>query len=191
MCRLDPKTGRAFVDRFLNAILAIRRIPKPVIAAVKGICIGGGNEIAIVCDLTIATEDSRFGQAGPKVGSVPIISGTQLLPRILGEKRAREIVFLCQQYTAQEAYDMGMINKVVPRAGFDTAVRSWCATILSLSPQALRLAKVSFNFEADQLYASFLHGTELLVATYGTAECKEGMRAFLEKRKPDFAQFRK
>lgn len=188
---LTPETGRTFINKFLNFLLLIKRAPKPVICAVKGYCLGGGNEINVTCDLTIATEDSKFGQVGPKVGSIPIIAGTQFLPRILGEKRAREIVFLCEQYTAKEAYEMGLVNKVVPKDRFDSELKAWCDRILELSPQALRIAKLSFNFEGDSLYPSFNHAVELICSAYSTEEFKEGMTAFLEKRKPDFGKFRK
>lgn len=191
MKELNYKTGRIFINKFLNFLLLIRRAPKPVICAVKGYCLGGGNEINVCCDLTIATEDSKFGQVGPKVGSIPIIAGTQFLPRIVGEKKAREIVFLCEQYSAREALEMGLINKVVPREKFDAELKSMCQKILELSPQALRLAKLSFNFEGDELYPSFNHAVELICSVYETEEIKEGMTAFLEKRKPDFSKFRR
>ncbi|MBI1746308.1 MAG: enoyl-CoA hydratase/isomerase family protein [Acidobacteria bacterium] len=188
---LTPESGRRFIHEFLAMILAIHQTPKPVLAAVRGFCIGGGHEICLVSDLVLAADDARFGQAGPKVGGVPLVSGTQLLPRIVGERRAREILFLCRQYTAAEAFDMGLINKVVPADQLDDEVQAWCETMLSLSPQALRVAKLSFNFESDQLYASYQHGVELMSFIYGTEEYHEGMRAFLEKRKPDFGRFRK
>ncbi|GBD04087.1 1,4-dihydroxy-2-naphthoyl-CoA synthase [bacterium HR19] len=191
MKNFDYWSGRNFLLKFLNFLLLIRKVPKPVICAVKGYCLGGGNEINISCDLTIATEDSIFGQVGPKVGSVPVIGGTQFLPRIVGEKKAREMVFLCNQYSAYEALQMGLINKVVPREKFDEEVNLWCQRILELSPQALRIAKLSFNFESDQLYPSFLHAVEILSQIYDTEEFKEGMNSFLEKRKPDFSKFRR
>lgn len=188
---LDYRTGRIFINKFLNFLLLIKKAPKPVICAVRGYCLGGGNEINVTCDLTIATEESKFGQVGPKVGSIPIIAGTQFLPRIVGEKRAREIVFLCEQYTAREAFEMGLINKVVPREKFDSELKVCCEKILELSPQALRLAKLSFNFEGDSLYPSFNHAVELICSVYNTEEIKEGMIAFLEKRRPDFGKFRR
>lgn len=191
MAELTPETGRVFIRGFLDMILSIRHTPKPVLAAVQGFCIGGGHEICLACDLVIATEDARFGQAGPKVGGVPLTSGTQLLPRMVGDRRAREILFLCRQYTASEAFAMGLINKVVPKGQLDAEVQSWCHIILSLSSQALRVAKLSFNFDSDQLYASYQHGVELMSYIYGTEEYHEGMQAFLEKRPPDFARFRK
>jgi dihydroxynaphthoic acid synthetase len=188
---LNRESGRVFLNKFLNFLLSIRKAPKPVIAAVDGYCLGGGNEINITCDLTIATKKSVFGQVGPMVGSVPVITGTQLLPRILGEKKARELVFLCYRYSAEEAERLGWVNKVVEDGTLDKAVDEWCKRILELSPQALRIAKLSFNFESDLLYPSFQHAVELLSSIYETEEFKEGMTAFLEKRKPDFNRFRR
>jgi 1,4-dihydroxy-2-naphthoyl-CoA synthase len=188
---LNRESGRVFLNKFLNFLLSIRKAPKPVIAAVDGYCLGGGNEINITCDLTIATKKSVFGQVGPMVGSVPVITGTQLLPRILGEKKARELVFLCYRYSAEEAERLGWVNKVVEDGTLDRAVDEWCKRILELSPQALRIAKLSFNFESDLLYPSFQHAVELLSSIYETEEFKEGMTAFLEKRKPDFNRFRR
>ncbi|HEY4717102.1 MAG TPA: enoyl-CoA hydratase-related protein [bacterium] len=188
---LTQRTGRIFINKFLNFLLSIKKAPKPVICAVKGYCLGGGNEINVSCDLTIATEDALFGQVGPVVGSIPVVAGTQLLPRIVGEKKAREIVFLCQRYSANEALQMGLINKVMPKDKFDAELKTWCDRILELSPQALRIAKTSFNFEGDALYPSFNHAVELICSVYNTEEIKEGMTAFIEKRKPDFARFRR
>ncbi len=191
MRALTPETGRIFVHRLLRVFQLIRTAPKPVLAAVDGYCLGGGNELNLVCDLTLATEKSIFGQVGPTVGSTPVLAGTQYLPRLVGDKKAKEIVFLCQRYPAREAADLGWVNKVVPDGTLGQAVKEWCERILSMSPQALRIAKVSLNFEADQLYPSFTHGIEMLAATYGSPELVEGMSAFLEKRKPDFSRFRK
>ena len=170
--------------------MVMRGCGKPVIARVRGFAIGGGNELNLLCDLTIASEDSTFGQAGPKMGSVPIWWGTQLLPRVIGEKRAREVVMLCNRYTAQEAFEMGWINKVVPVDELDAAVDEWCQRLLELSPQALRVAKLSLNFESDQLWPSVLHGYQMISFIHGTEEFHEGTQAFLEKRKADFARFR-
>lgn len=191
MKELNRKTGRIFLNKFLNLLFSIRKAPKPVIAGVDGYCLGGGNEINITCDLTIATKKSVFGQVGPRVGSVPVITGTQYLPRILGEKKARELVFLCNRYTAEEAERMGWINKVVEDGTLDSALDEWCKIILELSPQSLRIGKLSFNFESDLLYPSFQHAVEILASLYETEEFKEGMTAFLEKRKPDFNKFRR
>ncbi|UCD84535.1 MAG: enoyl-CoA hydratase/isomerase family protein [Deltaproteobacteria bacterium] len=188
---LTPETGRVFLLKFLNFLQLVRWAPKPVIAAVNGYCLGGGNEINMVCDMTIATERSVFGQVGPTVGSIPVLAGTQYLPRNVGDKKAKEIIFLCQRYPAAEAQEMGWINKVVPDDKFEEEVHAWCARILEMSPQSLRIAKLSLNFEGDQLYPSFTHGIEMLASTYESEELKEGMSAFLEKRKPDFQKFRK
>lgn len=191
MRELTKETGRIFLNRFLNLLLNIRKAPKPVIAGVDGYCLGGGNEINITCDLTVATRKSVFGQVGPVVGSVPVVTGTQLLPRIIGEKKAREMVFLCLRYSAEEAEKLGLVNRVVDDGRLDEALDEWCRRILELSPQALRLAKLSFNFESDLLYPSLQHGIELLASLYETEEYKEGMTAFLEKRKANFDRFRR
>lgn len=190
MRSLTPETGRIFVHRLLRVFQLIRTAPQPVLAGVDGYCLGGGNELNLVCDLTVATEKSMFGQVGPTVGSTPVLAGTQFLPRLVGDKRAKEIIFLCQRYSAREALEMGWINKVVPDGTLAAALKEWCERILGMSPQALRIAKVSLNFEADQLYPSFTHGIELLAGTYGSPELVEGMSAFLEKRAPDFNRFR-
>lgn len=171
--------------------LVMRGCGKPIIAKVRGYAVGGGNELQMLCDLTIATEESRFGQSGPKMGSVPVWWGTQLLPRLVGEKKAREIVFLCEQYTAREAVEMGLINKVVPADEIDAATQAWCDRMLALSPQALRVGKISLNFESDQLWPSVLHGNQMISFIHGTEEFHEGTRAFLEKRPPEFAKYRK
>ncbi len=188
---LDPVKGRAHHRRLLRLAEAIRNGGKPVIAAVRGYCLGGGNSLMLLCDLTIATESSRFGQVGPKMGSSPLWWSTQLLPRLVGEKRAREIVFLCRQYSAAEAQQMGWINRVVADADLEAEVDRWCQELLAKSPQALRLAKMSLNFESDQLWASVVHGLGLLAFAHGTPEFHEGTQAFLEKRPPDWSRFRR
>jgi dihydroxynaphthoic acid synthetase len=188
---LDRSSGRVFLNHFFGLFQKIRRAPQPVIAAVDGYCLGGGNEINMVCDLTIATEKSVFGQVGPTVGSIPVLAGTQYLPRCVGDKKAKEIIFLCRRYSAVEAKEMGWANKVVPDGTLEEELKAWCDRVLSMSPQSLRIAKISLNFEADLMYPSFTHGIELLSMTYGSEELVEGMNSFLEKRKPDFMKFRK
>jgi dihydroxynaphthoic acid synthetase len=188
---LDRGRGRVFLDRFMRLLQLLRRAPQPVIAAVDGYCLGGGNEINLCCDLTLATEKSQFGQVGPTVGSIPVLAGTQYLPRLMGDKKAKEMIFLCKRYKAREALEMGLINEVVPDGTIEEKLKEWCDRILSMSPQSLRIAKLSMNFEADLMQPSFTHGIELLSMTYGSDELKEGMKAFLQKRKPDFNQFRK
>ena len=191
MVTLTPETGMIFLRKCLRLSTTMRALSKPIIAAVNGYCLGGGHEIHLFCDLTIAAEEAVFGQVGPTIGSVPIWGGTQLLPRIVGEKRAREIIFLCQRYSAREALDLGLVNQVFPRQKLAEEVERIARRILEMSPQALRIARLSLNFEADLLYPSFLHGMEMLKSTYGSEELREGMNAFLEKRKPDFAKFRR
>jgi dihydroxynaphthoic acid synthetase len=191
MLALTPATGRVFVLKLFHLFSLIRQCPKPVIAAVDGYCLGGGNEINLVCDLTIATEKSVFGQVGPTVGSVPVLAGTQILPRLVGDKKAKEIIFLCGKYSAREALEMGWINKVVPDGSLEEETEAWVSRILQMSPQSLRLSKTSLNFESDLLHSSYMHGIEMLSATYGSEELKEGMASFMEKRKPDFNRFRK
>src|SRR6476646_7921414 len=170
---------------------AIRDCPKPVIARVQGFAIGGGNVLAALCDLTIASEKAVFGQVGPKMGSVDPGFGTAYLARLVGEKRAREIWYLCRRYTAKEAYDMGMVNAVVPHEKLDEEVDKWCAEIREKSPTAIAIAKRSFNADSENLRAVGALGFEALALFYGTEESKEGGRAFREKRKPDFRSKKK
>jgi len=158
---------------------------------VRGYCLGGGNEINVACDMTLAAASAVFGQVGPTVGSAPIFGGAQFLPGIVGEKRAREIIFLCQRYPAHEAERFGWCNRVVPNAQFEAALRAWTDRILELRPQELRVSKLSLNYASDWQYGSFNHAIEMLTAVYATDEFREGMTAFLEKRKPDFGRFRR
>lgn len=164
----------------------IRDVPKPVIARVQGFAIGGGNVLATLCDLTIASEKAVFGQVGPKVGSVDPGFGTAYLARLVGEKRAREIRYLCRRYSAKEAYDMGLVNAVVPPERLDEEVERWCAEIRERSPTAIAIAKRSFNADTEQLRGLSSLGFEAVALYYGTEELKEGGRAFREKRKPRF-----
>ena len=169
----------------------IRNIPKPVMAAVRGYAIGGGNILQFMCDLTIASEDSVFGQVGPKVGSVDPGFGTAYLSRLIGEKKAREMWYLCRQYSAKEALEMGLINRVVPPDELDSEVNAWCEELLSKSPTALKLAKYSFNSETDGLFGISSMGKASLELFKTTAEAAEGTDAFVEKRPPDFSPYRK
>lgn len=186
----DIEADREMTAELLRLSDALRNGGKPVICRVRGYCIGAGNELNMQCDLTIASEDAVFGQVGPRMGSFPGWWATQMLPRVVGEKRAREIVYLCHRYSAQEALEMGWINRVVPAEDLDGAVREWCDELLEKSPVALRLAKMNMNFESDQLWPSVRHATEVLAFYHATPESKEGMQAFMEKRKPDFSRFR-
>ena len=164
----------------------IRDIPKPVIARVQGFAIGGGNVLATLCDFTIASDKAVFGQVGPKVGSVDPGFGTAYLSRIVGEKRAREIWYLCRRYSAKEAYDMGLVNAVVPPDQLDAEVDKWCAEIVERSPTAIAIAKRSFNADTEHQRAIGMLGFEAVALFYGTEESKEGGRAFREKRPPKF-----
>ncbi|MDR1980513.1 MAG: 1,4-dihydroxy-2-naphthoyl-CoA synthase [Tannerellaceae bacterium] len=169
----------------------IRSLPKPVIAMVNGYAIGGGHVLHVVCDLTIASENAVFGQTGPRVGSFDAGFGSSYLARIVGQKKAREIWFLCRQYTAGEALDMGLVNKVVPLDRLEDEVVDWAETMMRHSPMALRMIKAGLNAELDgQAGIQELAGDATLLY-YLTDESQEGKQAFLEKRKPDFGQYPK
>lgn len=165
---------------------AMRCCGKPIIARVDGYCIGGGNELNMLCDLTIASDTSVFAQAGPLVGSAPIWYGLQQLQHSVGDKKAREIVYLCDRYTAEEAKDMGWVNKVVPKDQLDKEVNAWCQSLLQKSRQSLRIAKFQINFASDMAHPQITHGLELARFFMKAPEMVEGAKAFLEKRKPDF-----
>ena len=167
----------------------IRTIPKPVIAMVNGYAIGGGHVLHVVCDLTIASENATFGQTGPKVGSFDAGYGAGLLAEMVGQKRAREIWYLCRQYTAAEAYEMGLVNKVVPLEQLEATTVEWCEEILAKSPTALRFLKASFNAATDGLAGLQQMGGDATLLYYTSDEAKEGRDAFKEKRTPDFDQF--
>jgi len=171
----------------LHAVM--RNIPKPVIARVHGFAIGGGNVLATLCDLTIASEDAIFGQVGPKMGSVDPGYGTAYLSRVVGEKRAREIWFMCRRYTAQQALEMGLCNAVVPYAKLDEEVEAWCDELVQRSPTAIALAKRSFNADTDHIGGIGQLGFEALRMYYNTEESKEGVSALKEKRTPDFRKY--
>ncbi|BDD09027.1 1,4-dihydroxy-2-naphthoyl-CoA synthase [Fulvitalea axinellae] len=169
----------------------IRSIPKPVMAAVAGWAIGGGHVLHVVCDLSIAAENARFGQTGPKVGSFDGGFGASYLARCVGQKKAREIWYLCDQYDAQEALDMGLVNKVVPLEGLEEEYVSWGRKMIKRSPMALRMLKSAFNAELDgQAGIQELAGNATLLY-YLSDEAKEGKEAFLEKRDPDFEKYPK
>ena len=169
----------------------IRSMPKPVIAMVDGYAIGGGHVLHVVCDLSIASDRATFGQVGPRMGSVDPGFGTAYLARVVGEKKAREIWFLCRQYGALEALAMGLVNKVVPAAELQAEVEKWCAELNTMSPTAIKIAKQSFNADTDQLHGTTELGFTALEMYYGSPEGEEGRKAFEEKRKPDFAKFRR
>ncbi|EZP76575.1 dihydroxynaphthoic acid synthetase [Parageobacillus genomosp. 1] len=167
----------------------IRVIPKPVIAMVAGYAIGGGHVLHVVCDLTIAADNAIFGQTGPKVGSFDGGYGAGYLARIVGHKKAREIWYLCRQYTAQEALEMGLVNKVVPLEQLEEETVKWAQEILEKSPTAIRFLKAAFNADSDGLAGIQQLAGDATLLFYTTEEAKEGRDAFKEKRKPNFQQF--
>src|SRR4051794_1312677 len=167
----------------------MRRLPKPIVAMVAGYAVGGGHVLHVICDLTIAADNARFGQTGPRVGSWDGGFGASVLRDLVGTKKAKEIWLLCRQYDAQQALDMGLVNAVVPLEELEQTTVEWCREMLALSPFALRLVKSSFNAQEDG-YAGvqqLAHDTNLLL--YGSEEAAEGRTAFLEKRPPDFSRF--
>jgi naphthoate synthase len=167
----------------------IRTLPKPVVAMIAGYAIGGGHVLHLVCDLSIAADNARFGQTGPRVGSFDAGYGAGLMARTVGLKKAKEIWFLCRQYDAQEALDMGLVNAVVPLAELETVTVDWCRQMLTLSPTALRLLKAGFNADLDGLTGIQELAGNATGLFYTTAEAQEGRDAFLEKRQPDFRRF--
>jgi len=169
----------------------IRILPKPIVAMVAGFAIGGGHVLHVVCDLTIAADNARFGQTGPKVGSFDGGLGSSYLARIVGQKKAREIWYLCRQYDAQQALEMGLVNKVVPLAELETETLQWCREMLQHSPLALRCLKAALNADCDgQMGLLDLAGNATLLY-YMSEEAKEGKTAFVEKRKPNFKKFKR
>ncbi len=170
---------------------AIRSLPKPVIAMVNGYAIGGGHVLHVVCDLTIASENARFGQAGPKVGSFDGGFGSSYLARCVGQKKAREIWFLCRQYSAHEAEAMGLVNKVVPLERLEDETVEWCKTIQRRSPMAIRMIKRALNAELDGQHGLMELAGDATLMFYLMDEAQEGKNAFLEKREPDFSKFPK
>jgi naphthoate synthase len=189
----DDAAAQRGVGRFhvTDLHVQMRRLPKPIVAMVAGYAIGGGHVLHVVCDLTIAADNARFGQTGPKVGSFDGGFGASLLAAQVGQKKAKEIWFLCRQYSAEEALDMGLVNAVVPLEELEEATVAWCHEMLALSPFALRLLKASFNAAEDGLAGiqQLAHDANLLF--YGSEEAQEGRDAYREKRPPDFGKFPK
>lgn len=184
----DKRRGHHIADRLA---VAMRNNGKPIIARVKGWCIGGGNELNMICDLTISGESGRFGQAGPKIGTAPLWWGCQYIPLVVGEKKAREVLFMTGHYDAHEAMRMGLVNTVVPDDELDAEVDRWCTQILQRSPVGLRMAKIALNASSDRLYSAIQHGYELMALNHVYGEDpKEGIVAFQEKRPPDWRRLR-
>ncbi len=175
----------------LDLQIQIRRTPKPVVAMVAGYAIGGGHVLHVVCDLTIAADNARFGQTGPKVGSFDGGYGSGLLAANIGQKKAREIWFLCRQYDAQQALDMGLVNTVVPLAELEETTVEWCREMLAMSPLALRMIKASMNAADDGLAGIQQLAGDATLLFYMTEEAQEGRNAYVQKRKPDFEQYPK
>jgi 2-ketocyclohexanecarboxyl-CoA hydrolase len=169
----------------------MRKVPQPIIAAVNGYAIGGGNELVICSDLAIASEHAKFGQTGPKIGSSPMYGGNNLLAMTIGEKRAREVCMLCRQYTAQEAYEMGWINKVVPHHELRAEVSRWAQEILDKLPSYIEITKICSNVWWDSLTPTMEHAKQAMLRLAGGPEMTEGATAFMEKRKPNTRQFRR
>jgi naphthoate synthase len=184
----DDGVGRLNV---LDLQVQIRRLPKPVVAMVAGYAIGGGHVLHVVCDLTIAADNARFGQTGPKVGSFDGGYGSGLLARSVGQKKAREIWFLCDEYGAQEALDMGLVNKVVPLEQLEIETVAWCKRMLQHSPLALRMLKASLNAADDGLAGIQQLAGDATLLYYMSEEAQEGKQAYLEKRRPEFDRFPK
>src|SRR5438132_7722117 len=189
----EDQAGPRAVGRFhvTDLHVQMRRLPKPIVAMVAGYAIGGGHVLHLVCDLTIAADNARFGQVGPRVGSFDGGFGAGLLANLVGPKKAKEIWFLCRQYSAQEALEMGLVNTVVPLERLEEEVVEWCREMLALSPFALRLLKASFNAAEDGLAGiqQLAHDANLLF--YASEEAREGRDAYMEKRTPDFSRFPK
>jgi dihydroxynaphthoic acid synthetase len=190
MKRLNFTNAYMWNDRMLGLAMTIRGLPIPVIAMVNGWCMGGGHELALWCDVVIASENAVLGQTGAKVGACPTVGATQYLPRIIGERLAREMIFCARRFSAKEAVEVGLINKCVPQKDLRKETLKWCETMKGHSALTLRMTKRSLNFESDNLYASWQHGMELLAHVWGSEEAKEGMDAFLAGRPPQFQKFR-
>ncbi len=187
----DDDVARRGIGRLnvLDLQVQIRRLPKPVVAMVAGYAIGGGHVLHLVCDLTIAAENARFGQTGPRVGSFDAGYGAGLLARTIGAKRAKEIWFLCRQYDAERAYEMGLVNAVVPLARLEAETVAWCREMLALSPLALRMLKAGFNAADEGLAGVQQLAGDATMLFYMSEEAQEGRDAFLEHRVPDFSRF--
>ena len=182
----DPEALRRMFYGSLHVYESIRLSPRPVIAAVNGAAAGGGNELVVACDLAIAAESATFGQTGVKVGSAPVLGGTNFLTQSVGEKRAKEIAFMCRRYPAKEALEMGLVNAVVPKDQLEEEVTRWAGELLNMSPRYLEIAKISSNVWWNQCRDNYLSGLAMLVQAIGSHDMIEGASAFMEKRKPQF-----
>ena len=170
MMNLNSRNGHIWNNTITRLAMTIRGIGKPVIAMINGWCMGGGHELALWCDLAIASDNAVLGQTGAKVGACPTVGATQYLPRIIGERLAREMIFCARRFSGKEAAAIGLINKCVPQQDLLKETLAWCENIKGHSPQTLRMTKKSLNFESDLLYASWQHGMELLAHVWGSEE---------------------
>lgn len=186
-----PGQHRLHFRQLMDTTTIIRTVGKPTIAAVNGSAIGSGQQLQLICDLSIAAERAVFGQHGSKRAGAPLLWGTQLLTYYVGEKKAREMIFMSREYTAREAEAMGLINKVVPDDELYPEVDRWCQELLGMSPTSLRMLKVSLNYKGDLAYPAMWHAREMLDLFTGTEERREGTAAWVAGRKPDFNKFRK
>ena len=182
----DPNELRAMFYASLELFEAIRTSPRPVIAAVNGAAAGGGNELVVACDLAIAARSAKFGQTGPRVGSAPVLGGTNLLAISIGEKRAKEVSMMCRRYTAEQAAELGWVNAVVDDDELEAEVTRWADELLALSPRYLEIAKISSNVWWNACRESYVSGLGMLVQAIGSDDMREGAAAFMEKRPPRF-----
>ncbi len=190
MMKLNKANSYMWNDRMQMVAMTCRNLPIPVIAMVEGACVGGGHELMLWTDLVIASEDSIFGQTGARVGACPTVGATQYIGKLIGERRAKEMIFLCKRYSGKEAAQIGLANESVPASELLARVEAVVGEIKGYSSQTIRATKVSLNYDSDSLYPSWQHGMELLANIWGTDEANEGMNAFLEGRPADFHQFR-
>ena len=190
MMKLNKANSYMWNDRMQMVAMTCRNLPIPVIAMVEGACVGGGHELMLWTDLVIASEDSIFGQTGARVGACPTVGATQYIGKLIGERRAKEMIFLCKRYSGKEAAEIGLANESVPASELLARVEEVVGEIKGYSSQTIRATKVSLNYDSDSLYPSWQHGMELLANIWGTDEANEGMNAFLERRPADFHQFR-
>jgi 1,4-dihydroxy-2-naphthoyl-CoA synthase len=190
MMKLNKANSSMWNDRMLKTAMTIRNLPIPVIAMVEGACVGGGHELMLWCDLVVTAEDANFGQTGASVGACPTVGATQYIGKLIGERRAKEMIFLCKRYTGKQAAEIGLANIALPADQVRPKVQELCRQIVGYSPQTIRATKVALNYDSDSLYPAWQHGMELLANIWGTEESLEGMQAFLDHRKPDFQQFR-
>jgi len=182
----DPNELRKMFFGSLELFEVIRTSPRPVIAAVNGAAAGGGNELVVACDFAIAARSAKLGQTGPRVGSAPVLGGTNMMAINIGEKRAKEVSMLCRRYTAEQAYEYGWVNEVVDDDQLESRVTEWANELLALSPRYLEIAKMSSNVWWNACRDTYINGLEMLVQAIGSDDMMEGAQAFMEKRAPDF-----